>query len=489
MENEKNKYTIIVVIVALLVIALTVILVFFAIKSNRNNNEASISLKINQVYSSDYTLNAIGDEYFIGTYEEKKLSVIIDKNGHEIYKPVNDISYDNFYKMKDDRYLIYSNRNGRLITYVFDGKNLQEFFVIEDVSYVNPIIYKGVSNEYIIGFASLVEEDLYLYNLNNGGIIVVNKTSLVGDSNNVGTYYTNNENYLVVRNTDGLMGVIDLEGKNIIECKYKNIINTYNDSFIALNNKDKYGILDKNNEVLLKFKYKVIDFYDDYYYLVVNSSNKMAVYDSKYNNLTGFDLSYDPLILYDLRSENNSINLYRVDGKILVLNNYLEDKNGTEYEKHDLYIIKDGKIVKSIKQVGFSNENVIYTYDKKYNVSIYDNQFELLFEFKIDDVKKINSIIYVSNEIIKVDYLNVEEKDITVYYNLKGERVDFTLGKKVIDNSEYFGYLKKTDDLLKLTIYSNKNELLDEVSGKDIKICGDYLIIDNSIYKIEIIKN
>ena len=488
MENEKNKYTIIVVIVALLVITLTIVGIIFAIKRDRNDNDTSISLKINQLYSSDYTLNAIGDEYFIGTYEENKLSVIIDKNGHEIYKPVSDISYDNFYKMKDDRYLIYCNRNGRLITYVFDGKDLKEFFVIEDVSYVNPIIYKGISNEYIVGFASLVDDDLYLYNLTNGGIIVVNKTSLVGDFNNNGTYYTNNENYLVVKNTDGLMGVIDLEGKVIIDCKYKNIINSYNDSFVALNNKDKYGIIDKNDEVLLKFKYKAIDYYDNYY-IVVNTSNKMALYDLNYKNLTGFSMAYDPLILYDLRSDNNSINLYKIDGKVLVLNNYLEDKNGTEYEKHDLYIINDGKIVKTIKQVGFSNENVVYTYDKKYNVSIYDNQFELLFEFKIDDVKRINSIIYVSSEIIKVDYLSIDEKNVTLYYNLNGEKVDFSLGKKVIDTPEYFGYLKKTDDLYKLSIYSYKNELLDEISGKNIKVCGDYLIIDNCIYKIELMEN
>ena len=58
-----------------------------------------------------------------------------------------------------------------------------------------------------------------------------------------------------------------------------------------------------------------------------------------YKKLTSFSMNYDTLINYDLRSEYNSINLYKVDGKVVVVNNYLEDKNGIEYDKHNLYII------------------------------------------------------------------------------------------------------------------------------------------------------
>ena len=59
---------------------------------------------------------------------------------------------------------------------------------------------------------------------------------------------------------------------------------------------------------VIDFKYKVIDYYRDYY-LIVNKDNKMALYDKEYKKLTSFSMNYDTLINYDLRSEYNSINI------------------------------------------------------------------------------------------------------------------------------------------------------------------------------------
>ena len=487
MEKEKRNRLIIVFVVILLLLVV-IAFIIYSIFNKNNNNKKLVNVTINQVYSSDYNLESFDVSYFIGTYEENLIGVIINGDGQEVFNGVEDFKYDAVFPMKDERYLIYSNADNKFITYIFDGVDIKKFYEINDVSYVKPIIYKGIDSEYIIGFASMVGDDLYLYNLNSSGILVVNDTSLVADYNDNGVYYTYNENYLVVKNNDDLMGVINLDGEIIIDFKYKNIINTYHDSFVVLNKKDKYGVINKNNEVLLKINYKAVDFYKDYY-LVVNSKNKMALYGTDYKKITDFEMNYDSLIEYDLRSECNSINLYKVDGKVIVVNNYLEDKSGIEYDKHNLYIIDNGKIIKKINQVGFGNDDVVYTYNKDYEVTIYDNQFQLLFEFKLDNIKKIDNISYISTNAVKVSYFTLDEKVKTVYYDLDGNEVDFGLGELIIKNVDYYGYIKAEDKKQKLTLYDLEGNYLDDIYGDNIEVFGDYLIVDKSIYKIELKEN
>ena len=484
MENEKrNRYIIVSIIVVLLLIVLGFAVYAIILRNKKDNN--LINVTINQLYSSDYKLDNFSDSYFIGYYEDDYINVVIDENGKEVFECINQIPYENIYQMKDGKYIIYNNIDNKFVTYIFDGTEIKKFYEIDDVSYVKPIIYKGIDTEYIVGFTSMVEDDLYLYNLNSSGVLVFNDVSLVADLNVNGIYYTYNENYLVVKNSDNYIGVIDVNGETILDYIYKDIVNTYDESFIVLNKKDKYGILDKNGNKLIDFKYKVIDYYRDYY-LIVNNDNKMALYDKEYKKLTSFSMNYDTLINYDLRSEYNSINLYKVDGKVVVVNNYLEAKNGIEYDKHNLYIIDNGEITKKIKQVGFDNEDVIYTYDEDFNISIYDMYFQPLFDVKLDNIKKINKISYISQDVIKIQYVNSNNEDKKVYYNLKGKEVDFSLGNLVIKTVDYYGYLKKEGTQQKLTLYDIDGNYLDDIIGNNIEINGEYLIVDNSIYRIEI---
>ena len=68
MDNDKKtQYTVITVVVLLLLVVIAVTILFI-INANKEN---SLKVKINQIYSSDYKLTAMGD-YFIGTYNDKK---------------------------------------------------------------------------------------------------------------------------------------------------------------------------------------------------------------------------------------------------------------------------------------------------------------------------------------------------------------------------------------------------------------------------------
>ena len=274
---------------------------------------------------------------------------------------------------------------------------------------------------------------------------------------------------------------------NVIDYKYKDIISN-NDIFIALNKKNKYGIIDKNNKVIVKFNNKVIDKFDSYY-IFVNEYNKMALYDNNYKRITKYDMEYNTLIAYSLRNESNSINLYKVNGKIAIVNNYLENINGTEYDKHNLYIIDGNKIIKKINQIGFGYDNIMYTYDNKYNISIYNSDISLLYNIELNDVSRIEEISSVNNELIKVKYTDKDNKIKTLYYDHEGKEKEFKLGNFFLKGVEYRGYIKKKDNNKELTLYDLDNNKLSSVFGKNISIYDKYLIVDNSIYRIEIKEN
>lgn len=487
MINKENRNKCIVVIGVLLLffgLIFTGVTVSYADKKSNSD----IVVKLDQLYSSDYDLSNFDNKYFIGSYEDNKIDVIIDENGSEILKNIDNIYYDGIYKMKDDRYLIYNNRDNNLNTYIFDGEKIEHFYEIKEVSYVKPVLYKGIDRGYIIGFVSMVDNNLYIYGLNSTGIVVLNNTLIVGDDFTNNVYYSYNENNIVVKNDKDLYGVVSLTGEVIIDFVYKDIINSSNDTFIALNQDDLYGIVDKSNNELVKFKYNVIDQYDNYF-LFVNKDNKMALYDSSYNKIVDYAMEYNTLLKYDLRSNIRSINLYKVNGKIAIVNNYLEDINGTEYEKHSVYIIDGNTVIKEIEEIGFGYDNIVYTYDSKYNVSIYNSDVSLLCNIKLEDVNKINSINSVSNEIIKIEYVNIDNKVINEYYDLKGKKNDFKLGNLYFKDIDFKGYIKKNKGEYTLSIYDFENTLLTQINGKKIKKYNNYLIVDKGIYRINRLEN
>ncbi len=484
MEKEKiNQMFVIIVIMVLLIFV--VVFIVSTLLSSKEDNVDKLQVKFNQIYSSDYELRAIDDKYFIGSYEKNIINVIIDNNGQEVYKGNENIYYENIYKTKNDEYIIYNNIDNKLNVYLFDGEKMETLYNLDNVSYIKPVIYKGIDQEYIVCFVSVVNDDLYIYSLDNIGMKIIDDVSLMGDQINDNFYYIYNDEYLVVKNKEEKMGVIDLFGEVVIDYKYDNILNTYNNSFIVLDD-SKYGIIDEHGEKLLKSSYKAIYDFGNYY-IVVNTKNKMALYNEEYDNLTGFKMDYDSLIPFDLRGSVRSVMLYKVNGKIVVVNNYLEDVNKTEYDKHDFYIINGEDIQKEIEQIGFGCGNVVYTYDDDYKIKIYDNYFETILEYKLNNVSKVEDILLVGNNLYQVIYYDNENKLTKVYIDNDGQERDYDLGTILFDKTLYTGFIKEEDNLLSLTMYDKNLEILDTLEGKYIDNVGDYVVVDNSIYKIVVV--
>ena len=479
MEDE-SKTQVQVFVIAVVLILLTLVMVSaisLAIKSNNDKN--SIDVRFKQIYSSEMNLSFLGDDLFIGLEAPNRISVFIDKKGQEIYRGLDSSYYDGYYKTKENNYLFYDNSHNKLITFYYNGEDIQYVFDIDDVSYAKPIVYKEGTQEYILGFFSKRDEDLNLYMLNNTGIIVLKNTSLLADYEEEGIYYTNSSKYLIVKNNEGFVGAINLEGKLVIDYKYKDLLNTYDDTFIAVSKKDNYGIIDSSLNKKIDFKYKAITLYDDGY-LIVDKKNKMGFFNRDYEKIVDFEMDYDPLIENDLRSNSNSVKLWRVGNNYAVVNNYLEGFNKTEYSHHDLYIIRNGKIVNTIKQAGFNSNGIIYSYDKDYQVQIYDIDFNVVATFALENVKKIIKMEGLLDNKIYIKYLDNDDELVYKIYD-ENKLDDFLLGDLITKGQEH--YLFQGNNAI--AVYDRDFKKISEIVGNEFSYKDGYVIADNSIYVIE----
>lgn len=467
-----------------------IIVIGFTINSvlkYRNNTDTEQTIKLKQIYSSDYNLIPINDNYYIGSYKENEIDVIIDNNGKEVYKAINEIPYEKIYRMKDGRFLIYSNINNTIVTSVFDGEKVTDYYQIPNIEYAKPILYKGLEYEYILGFYDIKDNNLYLYNINNQETIEIKNSVLITDSKEQNAFYINSENYLAIKDENEKIGIVDFQGQAIIECQYTDIISTKKDKFIVKTENNKYGIIDKNNNILLKTNYKVIKNYEEYY-IVVNNSNKMALYDDELNNLTGFVMDYDPLIEYDPRN-TDSIYINKLNGNLLIANNYHEDQNGTEYSKHNLYIINNNKVWSNITQKGFFTDSYLYTYNNVYTISVYDENYEKKSEITLSNPSKIENISTTTDNVIEIIYVDEENVKQTKYYNFSGEEINNEYqeyGELLHSNYIYNAYIKNDKNTKELTLFTVDHKSKTSITGTSIELVKDYIIIDNAIYKIEV---
>lgn len=74
---------------------------------------------------------------------------------------------------------------------------------------------------------------------------------------------TNNENYFITINKDGRYGVINKEGQQLLKNTYKYLEYIYQDYFIASNDQGDLGIINKLEEIVVGYKYEVMQNVDN----------------------------------------------------------------------------------------------------------------------------------------------------------------------------------------------------------------------------------
>ena len=175
------------------------------------------------------------------------------------------------------------------------------------------------------------------------------------DKEYIATFLTQNENYIITVNKDSKYGVENKNGEILIENNYQYIEYAYDKYFIVTNN-GKVGILNDKGEAQVDFEYDIIQRIEETNTMqaIKASENLIYIYDSN----AKLSVSMEKGLIY---IENNYIKILSDKDRIYIDNNGKEISNKEIYKDNNLFAVsKDGKW-------GFvdreSNQVVDYKYD------------------------------------------------------------------------------------------------------------------------------
>lgn len=433
-EEMKNRTILVVTVVFLLITVVVMAFVFALMGEGKTKDVPKVSLK--QLYSSEYELSFLNDAFFIGKYNGN-MNTIIDNKGLEVISNI-EVPFDSYYKVDDNEYLFYDLSGNNLNTYVFNGDTLLQKSSYSVNSSLKPIVF----GNYIYGFYYIDGFKLVVIDINNSSNVVLNNLEVVG----------NYKSYIFVKNEDGKTGVIDIKGNVVIPFEYDSVVGSMNDTFIVSINDRKF-LIDKNNNVLIDSSKNILNCND--IYLVLNDKNRIALFDNNIKMLTKYEIIYD-----------DSLDVFKLD------NNYVISLNDEFYFVNDRVTHYDGSFFEYNGSYAYYLNNVIYLVDNNLNVV---KEISYSNDISIEDIIVFPFIISV--KIMNGDIIEVKNYD----YNFESVKAKENI---VYKGANFFVYLNNKDDVDELIITDLRNDVIETVTGKNIVINKDYVLIDGSIYKI-----
>ena len=209
--------------------------------------------------------------------------------------------------------------------------------------------------------------------------------------------YAQNEQGTTVYNNDGTQAKVD---SNIA------IINTKNERYkIKINNKDrtKYGVVDQDGKELIEEKYNYIEYLYDNYFIISSENGKLGIIDDEGN--IKIDTKYDSLqkiqntdLIQTTLAESKIIQVYskkiekicEMQNAVLeVKDSYIKIYSDTETK----YFSLDGKELNN-KQVYPNNKLFVVKQDSKYGYE--DNNGNAVVNFKYDKACEFNEYGYAA---------------------------------------------------------------------------------------------
>lgn len=142
----------------------------------------------------------------------------------------------------------------------------------------------------------------------------------ISPTKNANTFYTKNKtkqekmyyDYFIVME-QGLFGVVDTTGKQLIPCKYHSLMRRTETDFEIIDSLKKHGLVNLNNEVLIPTKYEVLGRNQENYWEVFNDSYECFLF----NTHTGKTIPIDENGFY--KRKNQQVE-FRSKGKSYIMN-------------------------------------------------------------------------------------------------------------------------------------------------------------------------
>lgn len=175
-------------------------------------------------------------------------------------------------------FLTYTTTHAQILREKREGKYIG--LINENDEIVIPIIYDMIKDPY--GGAIVAEKD------NKVGLISRdNKTILPFNYNG----FMHGDSRIYLWDDKNKCGVFDKFGNNLIPCKYDYIqLNEFDHDYYLVKNKNKYGIINSNDSVVIKIEYQSIDFVGEKYISVKDSiSEQWGVFDLAGKNIIPYE--------------------------------------------------------------------------------------------------------------------------------------------------------------------------------------------------------
>lgn len=267
---------------------------------------------------------------------------------------------------------------------------------------------------------------------------------------------------------DGKYGIVDADGKTVVQPKYNEIDVLGKDNksgFIVKDETGKYGIIDYSNNVILQNQYDSIQkvFGNDLYVVTVKGKQKIVNKDNTDVLTKGFD-SIEQI----LSSQENAV-IYKKDNKYGIMSLTGEKLVDAQYDylkeaKTGMFIAQSGNLfgIISINRDGmlsFEYSSIIYNEktdifiaeDSNLNANILNGNLE----------SKIQGLLLEINE--EKGYIKLRVDGENKYYNFKFEEKKeteiFTTKTLFLDKKDgKFGYVDKNGKVVVDHIYDDATE-------------------------------
>lgn len=415
---------------------------------NKNREELFTNYEKVEAISRQESLDNIPYEKSVLKYKENGKYGLINLSGKKITNPIYDDIQALEYKegmltvKQNDKFGIININGDEIIKVKYDGIQADQYSLNENhnkkagfivsiktndgykFGYIN---YKGktlLETEYNeIARINYINDDesVYLVAFKNGQAGLFKNKSKVLENEYENIQFDNINNLLILQR-NGKQGVSDLDGKKIIQLEYDNIIITGNsinaqkgdevtvfnsegeklknsnfisvletdnkNYFITIDKNENYGVIDKDDNVIIDNKYTFIDYLFDNYFVAQNEQ-KIGIVDDKGKEVIKYD--YDVLqkiegtdLIQGIKNENIDLidkNMKKIltmkNAQIDIKENYIkiynsEDRKYLQYdgkEVSNINVIKEAKLFakKSNNKWGFVDKNgnikIQYTYD------------------------------------------------------------------------------------------------------------------------------
>ena len=429
-------------VIAVVVLILVIIMFIFAIQKILKNdtNKKLKSTSYFTVYTNEKwgVIDSSGKIIIPAEYDEM---IVIPNKSEPIFLCTYDVDYENnTYKTK-----------------VLNEKNKEIFTEFEKVE---PIYNYDKNNNmwYENNILKVQKDGKYgLVNFNGKQILDCNYDEIES--------LKDTENSIIIKQGENI-GLVDTTGNIIIPTEYKEITaiqNNYQYGYIVKNNEDKYGIIDTNKKVILEANYEDIkSIYSPNRYIVkidgdykIIDKDQNVILNNTYDDIT--EINGDNITVVD----NNKYGIINILGEEKVEPSYEEINHAFD----DYYIAKNnGKygVINSDNETIIDFENTSITYRKEADIieveqedeietQIYDNEFNL----------KLTGIISEINE--TKGYIKIRIGDENKYYNFKFEEKNNTelLNNEIFlsKNNGKYGFVDKNGKVVVDYIYDDATEL------------------------------